>query len=63
MTKDNDINKALLSLGIPTRNSDGSLRSVYEVLNDIGCVFSKLDTEQQILLSKGLIGSLDPDDK
>lgn len=55
--------KVLLTLGISTKNPDGSLRSVYELLNDIGCAFSKLDTAQQLLLSRKLTGSSAPIDK
>lgn len=63
MTKINEVDEILSSLGISTKNPDGSLRSVYEVLNDIGCAFSKLDTTQQILLSRKLAGSSAPIDK
>ena len=56
MIKNDDIDKVLFQLGVLTKNSDGSLRNVYEVLNDISCAFSTLDTAQQLLLAGRLVG-------
>ena len=56
MTKINEVDEILSTLDISTKNPDGSLRNVYEVLHDISCAFSTLDTAQPLLLAGRLVG-------
>ena len=48
--------KVLSELGVRTKDENGQLRSVNEVLNDISNAFANLSEEQKVYYSEKLFG-------